>query len=233
MGFRGIMFFVWVLLGSHQLEAQYKKLQNQPKYDRKPLHFGFTLGINYMDFHIRTKDLVDYPEVFRVFSTVNSGFNIGIVSDLAFNENLNFRFIPAFATTNRVLNFEIEDSLTGRRAFVVREIESAFIELPVELKFKSDRINNYRFYLIGGVKYALDLASNENVRDPEIFKIKSRDFGYELGFGLDIYFEFFKMSPQVKATFGQANLNVDDGTLYSEIIERLETRSLLFQITFE
>lgn len=222
-----------VFLNSYQAEAQYKKLRNQPKYDRKKLHFGFTLGINYMDFHIRTKDLVDYPEVFRVYSTVNSGFNIGIVSDLAFNENLNFRFIPAFATTNRVLNFEIEDSLTGRRAFVIREIESAFIELPVEFKFKSDRINNYRFYLIGGVKYALDLASNENVRDPEIFKIKSRDFGYELGFGLDIYFEFFKMSPQVKATFGQTNLNVDDGTLYSEIIERLETRSLLFQVTFE
>ncbi len=233
MGYRVFALLMVVFLNSYQAEAQYKKLQNQPKYDRKKLHFGFTLGINYMDFHIRTKDLVDYPEVFRVYSTVNSGFNIGIVSDLAFNENLNFRFIPAFATTNRVLNFEIEDSLTGRRAFVIREIESAFIELPVEFKFKSDRINNYRFYLIGGVKYALDLASNENVRDPEIFKIKSRDFGYELGFGLDIYFEFFKMSPQVKATFGQTNLNVDDGTLYSEIIERLETRSLLFQVTFE
>lgn len=232
----GMRFVGWLIVGLlcvHSAEAQRKKLQNQPKYDRKPLHFGFTLGINYMDFHIRTKDLVNYPEVFRVFSTVNSGFNIGIVSDVAFNENLNLRFIPAFATTSRTLNFEIEDSLTNRRAFVIREIESAFIELPLEVKFKSDRINNYRFYLLGGVKYALDLASNEDVRDPEIFKIKSRDFGYELGFGMDIYFEFFKMSPQVKATFGQANLNVDDGTLYSEIIERLETRSVLFQVTFE
>lgn len=39
------------------LSAQ-QKLLNLPKYDHRPLHFGFFVGINYFDFHIEEiKDL--------------------------------------------------------------------------------------------------------------------------------------------------------------------------------
>ena len=101
------------------------------------------------------------------------------------------------------------------------------------MKYRSKRVDNYGLYVTTGFKYNLDLSSNENVEDDRLFKIRGNDLGYELGFGIDMYFEFFKFSPQIKATFGVNNLLVQDGTFYVEGIERLETRAILLNFTFE
>ena len=43
-----------VLLGSINIFAQkHKKPQNLPRYDYKKLHFGFTLGINELNFNLQ------------------------------------------------------------------------------------------------------------------------------------------------------------------------------------
>ena len=36
--------------------AQDQKVQNLRLYDQKPLHFGFTIGLNTSDFYIRNSD---------------------------------------------------------------------------------------------------------------------------------------------------------------------------------
>ena len=116
---------------------------------------------------------------------------------------------------------------------VERDIQSSYVENPFELKFKSDRIDNYRWYLLGGVKHSLDLASKKNVEDDNIFKIENNDFAVEFGLGLDFYFEFFKFSPQIKTSFGMRNLFVEDGTYPVEGIDALYSRSILINFTFE
>lgn len=210
-----------------------RRLQNQPKYDSRTLHFGFCLGLNWSDFKVETKDLSTVPGYLSVRTGVHPGYNIGIISDLRLHENLSLRFIPSFATTQRDLYFTFRDTTTGEVEEQLREVESSYIELPFLLKFRSDRINNYRWYVMGGVKYNLDLASKENVDDDRIFKIKSKDFMYEVGIGLDFYFEYFKFSPQIKASFGMANLLVQDGTFPVAGLEALRTRCILINFTFE
>jgi hypothetical protein len=51
--------------------------------------------------------------------------------------------------------------------------------------------------------------------------------------GMDLYFEYFKLSPQLRATFGQGNLRVDDGTPFAEALPVVQTRSLAWIFTFE
>lgn len=213
--------------------AQNKRLRNQPKYDTRPLHFGFSLGLNYTDLFIRKYDLSQVPGYYAVRSEVNPGYTIRIVSDLRLHENLSLRFVPGFAATVRYLYFEVDDRFTGLRTEVFREVESAYIELPFELKFRGDRVNNHRWYVLTGIKHNIDLASKQDVEDDEFFKLKRHDFGYELGVGIDIYFEYFKFSPQIVATFGQTDLLVQDGTKLIEGISRLQTRALLINFTFE
>lgn len=207
---------------------------NQPKYDYKPVHFGFLLGVNYYDFHIQTiADLSTVPGYYSVRSETAPGYTIGIIANLRLTDYLDLRFIPAFAATERTLIFDVIEPITDKRMEVTRDIQSSFIDFPLELKWKSQRINNYRLYVLGGAKYSYDVSSNENVDDDRVFKIPHNDFSYEFGFGVDIYFEFFKFSPQIKGSWGFADLIVDDGTFYIQGIERLETRGIFLNFTFE
>lgn len=208
--------------------------QRQPHFDEKPYHFGFSLGFNYYDFRIQEiADLAGLEGYYNVQSEVSPGYTIRIISSLRLAEYLDLRFTPGFAATERKLHFDVVEPITERRMMVERRIESSFIELPFTLKWKSQRINDYRLYVQGGIKHNIDLASDEDVVDDRVFKIRQNDFAYELGIGVDLYFEFFKFSPEIIATFGVSDLMVPDGTFYVEGIDKLQSRAILINFTFE
>lgn len=218
----------------NQTFAQNGQLKNQPKYDSKTLHFGFYLGLNFMDFKVDpVPDFSNISGYYSFQTIVNPGYTIGIVSDLRLHDRLNLRFLPAFATTERNIEFDAVNPITGVRQLTLRTVESSFVEFPFELKFKSDRIDNYRVYVLAGIKYALDLASKEKVEDDLLFKIRRNDLAYELGVGVDIYFEYFKFSPQLRASFGIPNIGVEDGTFFMSGINRVQTRAISINFTFE
>lgn len=228
-----LIIFSLLLLAANDLSAQ-KRLKNLPNYNNKKLHFGFSIGLNFYNFNIQQiENLADVSGYYRAEGIVNPGYNVNIVTNLRLAEYLDFRFLPGFASTNRLIEFDVIEPLSQERQIVKREIVSSFFEFPFELKYRSKRVDNYGLYVTTGFKYNLDLSSNENVEDDRLFKIRGNDLGYELGFGIDMYFEFFKFSPQIKATFGVNNLLVQDGTFYVEGIERLETRAILLNFTFE
>ena len=79
----------------------------------------------------------------------------------------------------------------------------------------------------------IDMASQELVEDPRLFRIKRFDLAYEFGFGIDIYFDFFKFSPQIKAVTGMRNMVVPDDTIYTEGVVDLTTRCVLISFQFE
>lgn len=214
--------------------AQRKKLLNQPKYDNRTVHFGFCLGLNFYDFQIRPKaDLSTIPGYYGMWSEASPGYSIGIVSNLRLSNYFDLRFIPTFSSTVRRLYFDIDDPFTGERGITEREVESSFIQFPFELKFKSMRVNNHRWYVTGGIQYNIDLASDENVEDDTIFKIARNNFALEAGVGIDIYFEYFKFSPQLKGAFGMNNILVEDGTIPVQGIDVLYSRCILINFTFE
>jgi len=205
-----------------------------PKYDKKPLHFGFCIGIFNNNFKFDPiEDITTVPGLHGYKAISRPGYKIGIVTNLRLSDHWDFRYIPSFATSQRDIIFDVDDPFTGERTTVTREIESSYLENPFELKFKSVRIENYRWYLLGGIKHSLDLASKKNVEDDNIFKIENNDVAVEFGVGLDFYFEYFKFSPQIKASLGVTNLKVEDGTYFVEGIDGLYSRSFLINFTFE
>lgn len=229
-----IAFILCLSIAAAAAQAQQLLPKNQPKYDRKTLHFGFSLGFNYYDFHIqKIEDLAALDGYYAVRSEMTPGYTIRIISNLRLADHWDLRFNPGFAATERSLHFDVINPISGLREEITRDIESSFIEMPLLLKWKSNRINNYRLYVIGGVKSNIDLASKEDVVDDRVFKIQRNDLMYDIGFGVDIYFEFFKFSPQIVASWGVTDLMVDDDTFFIEGIHRLETRALLLNFTFE
>lgn len=203
-------------------------------YDEQLLHFGFYIGINNYDFRLVPKeDLSEVPDFYGVRTVVSPGYSIGIISDIRLGKNMNFRFIPSFANTERRIYFDMTNPITGVREEQERIIESSLVQAPIELRLKTDRIHNHRWYVLAGLTYSYDLASKEDLEDPLVFKLNSTDLSYDFGVGMDFYFEYFKFSPQIKAFWGVRDLTIQDGTLAVTGLEGTYTRGLLFSFTFQ
>ena len=205
---------------------------NLPNYDRKPVHFGFLLGINSMDFKI-TPRAVQADTLFILKSQEQKGFNLGIVSNFRLGRNADLRFLPTLSFAERDINYTIE--VDGELEEIKKDVESTFIEFPVNFKFKSNRYNNGRAYLITGAKFNIDLASQKDIDDEgrELIKLKKSDLMYEVGFGIDFYLEYFKFSPEFKATFGLVDMLVHDESIYSSSIQKMLTHGFTVTLTFE
>lgn len=228
---RTFLFFLIVLFTGTNLYAQHKSL-NLPRYDQKPVHFGFILGTSKLNFSYRSQ--IEWPEkVYNVRIGPQLGYTVGIISNLRLSKQLDLRFIPTFTSGERKLFFDAIDPSDDIRKWIERRIESALIIFPIELKWKTDRIDNHRWYILGGFYSSLDLSSKANVDDDRIFKLQQSDLGLEVGVGVDIYFEYFKLSPQLRATFGKGNLRVDDGTAYANALPTLNTQMISWIFTFE
>jgi hypothetical protein len=227
---------IFLLFVSFPAFAQKKKVQNLPKYDEKLIHFGFTLGINSTDFILSPNpNLKSFDSIMVVEAKRQPGFNLGIVSNLRMGEYFDLRFLPALSFAERRILYTMDNN--GTPYVKQKIIESTFIDFPLNLKFKSARLNNGRAYILAGFKYSYDLASQKNVDDSfaeeEILKIKSHDVSYEVGFGLDFYTQYFKFSPEIKMSAGMNNLLVRDASIYSNAINRLSSKVFLLSFNFE
>ena len=212
-----------------------KKPQNLARYDFKKLHFGFTLGMNELNFNIKqNSSTLTNDTLLTLLSNSQKGFNLGIVSNLRIGKYTDLRFIPTLVFGERHLNYGFIDS-NGVSDEKIKQIESTLIDFPVYIKYKSERYNNFRTYVLGGIKYSLDIASQDKIDDEgqEIVKLKRNDFMGEIGFGIDFYLEYFKFSPQIKLSYGILNLLSKDETVYTKSINHLSTNGWIISFTFE
>ena len=77
---------------------------------------------------------------------------------------------------------------------MLREVNSTNLHFPLLLKFSSLRTGNIRPYLLGGVSATLNLSSNSKSKDDnyeERFRVKPWTTNYEIGFGIDVFSEYF------------------------------------------
>ena len=209
--------------------------KNLPKYDFKKMHFGFTLGINSLDFRIKHNPEVMYQDSLYVLHSNNQkGFNLGIVSNFRLGRYTDFRFVPALVFGERHLIYSFADSLNTIQS-KKKKVESTLLDFPMYFKYKSERYNNFRSYVLIGIKYSIDIASQKNIveEDEVIIKLNPNDLMGEIGFGMDFYLEFFKFSPQIKFSSGVLNLLNKDNTVYTRSIKNLYTNGWMLSFTFE
>ena len=216
--------------------GQKQKPKNESWYDEKLLHFGFSLGLNTMDFNItpsQTYLATDslYPEV----SKLNPGINIQIVTDLRPAKYLDIRFLPGVSFGQRTVRYYKNQVLYNEQ----QRLESSFLEFPLLLKFKGDRLNNVRPYVIGGLNYRHDLAAKKEFDDekPVYIRIKRPDLYYELGAGLDFYLTYFKLSVELKMSNGIGDVLVREQAPghpeYSNAIEKMKSQIWIIAFHFE
>ena len=231
-----IVICIILLLNNLILSGQKQKPKNESWYDEKPIHFGFSLGFNAMDFNITPsqkyyqKDSL-YPEV----SILNPGINIQIITDFRPANHLDIRFLPGVSFGQRVIRFYKNKKLVNDQ----QKLESSFLEFPLLLKYKGDRLNNVRPYVIGGLNYRYDLAGKKEFDEskPIYIRIKRPDLYYEVGAGMDFYLTYFKLSIELKMSTGFGNVLVQEAAPshpeYFNAIEKMKSQIWVLSFHFE
>jgi hypothetical protein len=106
------------------------------------------------------------------------------------------------------------------------------------LKYSALRTGNVRPFLVGGVSSTLNLGSNEKSPDDNSgnrFRVKTWTQNYEIGFGLDLYLEYFKFSPSIRGVFGMNDELIrdnDPNSPWTGNIESMKTRAIFVNFTF-
>jgi hypothetical protein len=205
------------------------QIENLPKFDIKPYHFGFALCINKMDFAIHPSP--NYKDSLLVIKSIPEwGFNIGIISNLRLNNYADLRFVPTLSFGERILNYTLNNDTSVIQTS--KKIESTFIDFPLLLKYKSKRLNNVRAYVIAGAQYSIDLASQAKKKDKinDLVKLEQNDFLYQVGVGFDFYLVYFKFATELKMSYGVHDLLKHDNTIYTNSIDKLNSK--IFQLSF-
>jgi hypothetical protein len=210
-----------------------RKVLNMAEHDNKPYYFGLTFGMNFSKYQVKYDPSFAATDTFkRIEPYWSPGFNLGLMGNLRLNNRFDLRFIPALFFAGKKLQFNTPqgDSLQDRTT------ESIYMTLPLQLKFKSDRLRNFRFYALAGTKFDYDLAANARSRKrDEYLKVLPTDFGYEVGFGFEWYYPNFIFSPEIKLSQGLSNqiYRGDRSLPLSNAIEGLNTRSIVISIHLE
>lgn len=215
-----------LLLLGQEASAQ----RNQYKYVNRSLYFGISLGFNTQNFRVvHDQSFIYNDSIQSITSTRGPGFNLGIVGNLSMGDYFDLRFVPALVFGDKRLQYQQRDSLLSRT------IESIILDFPLTVRFKSQPIREVKFYVLAGMKYSLDLASNAKARraDDQV-KVFRSDLSVEYGLGIQIFFPLFIFSPEIKFSQGVMDLHARNPNLiYSSTIDKLFSRTLTISLNFE
>jgi len=245
-----LIFFIFSGIRS---SAQIRKVLNLPTYNDTPYHFGFILGINEMLFSLKPADSLSYmkwepdqyPDIFadsvKLYSVSPSptpGFTIGILGNLRLGKWFDMRFVPSLSFGERKLNYQIELYNEGQKQMVTstKSITSTLINFPLDFRYRSTRLNNFGVYLLAGVQYSIDLASQKKAEESTnevTVKLNKQDFYINAGIGFEFYTTYFKFGMELKMGYGLRQLLQNENNIYTNSIESLRSKVFLLSFTFE
>lgn len=223
---------------------------NLPNFYKNKLHFGFVIAGNHTDFRVHTVNNGSFPDtiiddvkyrVRSVYTKGDPGFALGIVCDARLHDYLRIRFTPNISFASRSVEYTLENAKHDSSKIYTKSVESTFLIFPIEAKLQSKRLGNFSAYVIGGGGYALDLASNKRAasvgsstnRLDDAVRIKRDDYFYSAGAGTDFYLHYFKLGLEIKLIQGTKNLIYKDPNIFAKSVDKINSRMVVFSITFE
>tara|TARA_X000001036_G_scaffold99408_1_gene92523 strand:- start:135 stop:881 length:747 start_codon:yes stop_codon:yes gene_type:complete len=238
---------IWVVLFcllANGLFAQYpnvkERIINLPNFDKRPVHYGYFLGINQYDFKFDYVDSYYKDMMYKDIAVIQKkGFNVGLIGDLRINDYFNVRFEPGLYYNLRELVYPEYPEFI-KESDRNREVKSTYIHLPIYIKINAKRINNFRPFLLAGFSSDFNLSSNSKNSDDNasnVFRTSAKNLNYELGLGFEFYLYYFKFSPSFRGIFSFQNELIPDevgqASPWTGNIINMFSRGVSLIITFE
>lgn len=221
------------------VHAQLRDYLNLPESDNKPYHIGIVIMGAQSRFQVSQHPLFLQRDSVLVTSPQNTmGLGLGGMITVKLSNRFDVRAIfPQLLFVNKAITYTLKypNASYEEQPVMTKNIESILLGLPLQVKFKSDRINNFRFYVMGGGKLEYDLSSKARAKNAEdLVKLQPFDFGIEAGVGFNFYLPYFILSPEIKISNSIGNIHSRDPNLkFSNVIDKLQSRMIVFSLIFE
>lgn len=172
------------------------KLLNRPYADLRKWHLGFSVGVHTENLKFNHNGFVteNGESWFLEQPSYSPGFCVNGLFEVRLNNYFSVRVSPGMYFGNREIR--MREANTG--AMERQNVKSAFVVMPVDLKFASQRYRNARPYVLGGIMPAFDVSKKRS----DFLKLKTTDMYLSVGFGCDFYLPYFKFIPELKFCFG-------------------------------
>ena len=243
---RHIACAVLLLLGCVVAHSQDNDMiLNRPYADVKPIHFGFSVGMNFQNIAITNNGTISEDGVEEWYADVpanSPGFSVNVLADYRIAEHFNLRLSPGLFFGNKTVRFLNHrgnpDWVEQTRYKQTQNIKSTYIVVPIDLKMSAKRYHNMRPYFTAGAMYTGDLSKDRS----EQLKLKNSDVMLTVGMGCDFYMHFFKLCPEVKFCFGLKNLleknrpdlQEDDMTrIFTQSVSKIKSNMVVVTFFFE
>lgn len=215
--------------------AQHNKgNHNFREFQNKAYYFGLTFGYNSSNFQIAYSKNAILNDSFSVVEAIrSSGLNVSVIANMKLGEYFDFRFLPGFSFVNHKLSYLSVNSTSLQE----RDIESVLVQIPFQVRYKSDPFHDMRVFVLGGIKYTYDVASNARIREEQANRailLSPHDFAVEVGGGFQFFFPFFIFSPELKYSQGIGNVLIFNNKLeQTNIAEKIFSRAFTISLHFE
>lgn len=231
------LLLILVISGlSNHAFSQIRKPKNQPFADQKLFHLGFTVGISTQDLILSHSGFVndDKSVWYGEIPSYSVGFSVGMIMDRYISQYFNLRFVPTLHFGEKKFEFREENGLKENFETSVR---TSYLSFPIHMRYSSERFNNIRPYVLGGIYV------NTQIGNPKmpVIKLKNLDYGIDIGLGCNLYFPLFKLSPELRFSFGLRDLLVKDRPdltdksmlVYTNAFSSAKSRMITLTFNFE
>lgn len=212
---------------------------NLPDHDNKPFHFGISIGTNRSHYSFTHHPRFLQNDSVLVVEGVNSsGIQLAWLVNMRLSNHFDLRTYPLnliFTEKAFQYNLKYADRFLNEDSVTLKKVQSITMALPLQIKFSSDRIKNFKVYTLAGGKIEYDFAATAGTKNSgNLIKLNKLDYGIEGGIGFHFYFQYFVLSPELKFGWGLKNLHARDADLkYSSTIDKINSRIFTFSLTVE
>lgn len=207
--------------------------RNNPNYDNKQVTYGFLIGLHSTAYQIKYSDTFVTPNLDTVFSVEPSwspGFALGFIVNLRLDELWDLRLTPTVAFYENKLRYVFTDDTKTEEELV----ETTMVEFPILLKFKSERRENLRMYMIGGIKPGIEASGKKAIENvTQSLEVKGANLSLDIGFGLDIYYPLFKFSPEIRFSRGIVDVLDSRTNPFGIPLQRVNTNTITVYLLFQ
>lgn len=204
--------------------------------DLKPYHFGFSIGMHNQDLimdHSGKSDL-NGEKWYGNVNTYTPGFSVGVLADLRLADFLSLRTTPTIHFGSKDVTLVSNNASTPMATANVR---SNYILVPLSLRYRGARTDNYRPYLISGLSAGIDMGRDKQ----QPILLQPINMYWEIGAGCDIYMPYFRLVPELKVCLGMGDILVHNRTdqssdtflKYTNAFDAITSRLIVFSVQFE
>jgi hypothetical protein len=229
-----VAVLVLVMLTSLSASAQKFRWarENNPRYDERRISYGFIIGLHSSRYQVKYSDQFvtpQYDTVHSVMAPASGGFSLGGLVNFRLFDELDLRLMPKAGFYDHKLTYQYTNEQSQDQL-----IETAIMEFPVCLKYKSMRRGNIRMYMVGGLTPSFELSGKNDVESNTAnLSVKKNDLTVDAGVGFDLYFPLFKFSPELRFSRGLMNVIGHDPSVFKDPLSRLNTSAIQVYLIFQ